>query len=468
MIIFQRRQNDTAFAVLPVLFVMSVTLSLACVYVCADGGDAMVWNGKSWVPQKPPKRGTPQGDLNHIRELMGSGQYKKAVKEVDIFLVNYSGNPACEEAMNLAGQARMDQGEYWAAYQRFEDQIAAYPNGAFFDRALDREYKIADAFLQGRKRRALKILKLSAKDEGLDILMRISGHSPNSELGQKSLLRVADYYFNNRDYRDAISAYEDFEKQYPKSPRRAYAMLQTAKAYVNSYKGIKWDDTPLIDAKKKYEIFAAAYPRMAKREDVSGILKQIHDIRAHKVYNTAEFYRRVERPEAAVFYYRKTVEEFPGTQWADTAKEMLDILSPNLTPEQRRAAETGPVIQNQPKRKYGIIDQPPTITSDSDKNKPAATDAERSARDVIVPIDKLDFEFPTLSNAEKKKPQPQTQPAPVKTPERLPSYGEANKMTPEEVKTQSEINTQPAEDKTQPADSPIRLDDLRRRLKTNQ
>ncbi|HPS53346.1 MAG TPA: outer membrane protein assembly factor BamD, partial [Phycisphaerae bacterium] len=393
---FQKRQNDAATPAIGVLIIiMLVTMSLACVSVCADG-ETMVWNGKNWVSQKPPARGTPQGDINYIRELIEEGRYKTAIKEADVFLVNYAGTPACEEAMNLAGQACMDQGEYWAAYQRFEDQVAAYPNGAFFDRALDREYKIAEAFLNGRKRRALKILKLSAKDEGIDILLRISSHSPNSELGQRSLLRVADYHFNNRDYKDAINTYEDFEKQYPRSSRRAYAMLQTAKAYVNSYKGVSWDDTPLMDAKKKYEVFAAAYPRMAKQENVPEILKQIHEIRAHKVYNIADFYRRVHRPTAAVFYYQRTVDEFPGTEWAQTAREMLDMLAPDKTPEQRRQAPADENILKMPVRKYGLTQEitnppaQPVQNSAAAQNDSASQSSPHSARDVIMPLEKMD------------------------------------------------------------------------------
>lgn len=439
--------------------IMLVTMSLACGYLCADG-DAMVWNGKSWVPQKPPERGTPQGDLNHIRELTDNGQCKAAVKEADIFLVNYAGTPACEEAMNLAGQACMNEGEYWAAYQRFEDQIAAYPNGAFFDRALDREYKIADAFLKGRKRRAMKILKLSAQDEGLDILLKISSHSPNSDLGQKSLLRVADYHFGNRDYKDAISTYEDFERQYPRSPRRAYAMLQTAKAYVNSYKGVSWDDTPLVDAKKKYEVFAAAYPRMAKRENVPEILKQIRDIRAHKVYNTAEFYRRVHRPDAAVFYYQKTVDEFPGTDWAQTAKEMLSTLSPDKTPQERREIGGADADFKKPQRQYGLTSELTTqpATGGDIRITPVEPGQPKSARDVIMPLEKVDFEMPTLSNTADKS-QAESSPAPSEAPKAPAAVDKVN----EDIEPQAPTSS-PSPD----SESPIRLEDLRRKMRNNQ
>ena len=110
-----------------------------------SGSSEMVWDGTQWVTPKPPQPGTPQGDLQIIRDYIRGGEYKTAVKCVDRFIVQHTSSPACEEAMNLAGQASMQRGRYWEAYKWYERQLAAYPNGAFFARALDREFKIGEA-----------------------------------------------------------------------------------------------------------------------------------------------------------------------------------------------------------------------------------------------------------------------------------------------------------------------------------
>lgn len=409
----------------------------------------MVWDGKRWV-QKKVESGTARGDLAYIQNLISQGKHKKAVAEADLFLKNYPGTPACEEAMNLGAQAMMDMGKYWKAYHRFEDQLNAYPNGVFFERALDREYKIGEAFLKGRKRKALKMFWIHAYEEGVDIMMRISTHSPNSEIAQRSLLRVADYYFDKKDYTDAIKVYEDFEEQYPRSRRRPYAMFQTAQCFFLSYKGINWDETPLVDARKKYEVFAMAYPRMAKDKDIPNILRQIREARAHKVYHTGEFYNRTHKRKAAIFYYQKAVNSFGGTDWADMAKLRLEQLGVSNVAE--GSAETKG--RSKPKVDFGPV-------------RPI----ERPKEIIAMP------DFPTIPDTTDDTAQPKvdkpvkitTKPKPA-APRKIDSLG----VTPIEVQADTETPAEPAVKKpdgnaTQNQNdelAPIRLEDLKKRMKS--
>jgi len=308
--------------------VAAVVLCLAA-WPCAQADEArVVWSGQGWVKAPPPEPGSAEGGLANIRSLVEAGQDSRALKAVDRFLQAHPASPAREEAMNLAGQALINLGRYWDAYDRFEQQLSNYPNGAFFDRALDREYMIACAFLQGRRRRAMKIFRVGARDDGIDILMRIAAHSPGSDLAERALLRVADYHFDRREYPEAIAVYDEFVKSRPRSTRRAYAMLRAARASLLSFRGVKWDETPLLDASVRFRVFARAYPVAAKRENIVGILTEIRQTLAHKVYHSGMFYERTDRPRSAVFYYRKVLREYPDSQWADDAKLRLDRLAP--------------------------------------------------------------------------------------------------------------------------------------------
>lgn len=298
--------------------------------MAARGGaqEQLVWNGKEWVSPAPAEPGTPEGDLADLRQRVAEGRNRHVVKAVEQFLVHHGESPACEEAMNLAGQSLLNQGDYWAAYKWYERQISTYPNGAFFERALDREYLIADAFLKGRKRRALKIFRVPAQEDGLEILTRISAQAPGTAVAERSLLRVADYHYSRAEYGDAVKYYEDFLQSHPLSEQRKYVMLQIARSYLLSYRGVEWDIAPLLDARKRYQLFAQAYPEDAEKENVDGILEEIRLGLAQKVYHTGRFYERIKQRRAAAFYYRKTIEEYGDTHWANSARGRLDMLGP--------------------------------------------------------------------------------------------------------------------------------------------
>ena len=311
-----------------ILWVLVLLVALGGSGYRAVGEERLVWNGQEWVSPAPAQPGTPEGDLALIRQMVEDGQNKRVTKRVEEFLISHGDSPACEEAMNLAGQSLINRGQYWKAYKWYERQISTYPNGAFFERALDREYFIAEAFVDGRKRKALKIFRLPADQDGVDMLMRISTHAPGTPIAEKALLRVAEYHFSRAEYAEAIACYEDFMKSHPLSKHRKYAMLQVARAYLLSYRGVQWDSTPLLDARKRYQLFAQAYPRDAEKENVAGILDEIHLGLAHKVYATGRFYERTKHPRAAAYYYQKTIKEYPDTHWANSAQGRLDLLGP--------------------------------------------------------------------------------------------------------------------------------------------
>lgn len=336
------------------LITVLLTAGSLCAYATENN---MIWDGKQWVKATPPQPGTPEGDLVEISALIEEGKNRKAIKAVDKFLITHAASPVCEEAINLAGKAQINRGRYWDAYHWYERQITNYPNGVFFERALDREYLIADAFLNGRKRRALKIFKVPAREDGIEILMRIAVGAPGSDLGERSLLRVADYHFDRQEYPDAIAVYDEFVKSNPQSRRKAYAMLRAARGSLLSFRGIKWDDTPLLDAAVRFRVFAQAYPKASKKENVHDILTEIRETLAHKFFHSGAFYERTNHPQSAIFYYNKVVQDYPYSQWAEKAKQRLERLGPiKLDPgfERTPTGESPPIggkAQKKPEKK---------------------------------------------------------------------------------------------------------------------
>lgn len=281
-----------------------------------------VWKDGKWVPVRAAE-GTPAGELAIIRGHLDAGRPKDALKAAKKFLERYSGDDACEEAMLLAAQAEMDRGHYYAAFERFSEQLGAYPNGKFFERALARQYEIADAFLEGRKQRALWVLRVSAEEEGLDILTRIAERAPGTVIAEKSVLRAADFYYEHARLPEAVDQYDLHQELFGKSPRAEYSMLRGARATYGQYRGHQFDDTPLIDAQQRFREFARKYPAKAGRVNVPTILKQISSAIVHRVFVTAGYYERVGRERSAAFYYRRVVERYPTTHWATRAKEAL-------------------------------------------------------------------------------------------------------------------------------------------------
>jgi outer membrane assembly lipoprotein YfiO len=289
----------------------------------AQSGD-MVWDGTKWTKPASAEPGTPGGDLLAMRSLLEQGKYGDVVDAAETFLATHSETTGREEAMNLAGQAQFDDGNYWKAYSWYQRQTATFPKGAFYDRAMDREYRIADAFLLGRKRKAWGgMFRLPAYEDGTDILLQIAQTAPGTSIAENSLLRVGDYYFEEERYPEATATYDEFVRDLPLSGRRPYAMFQAAKSCLLDYRGAPFDDTPLLDAQARFRALLQAFPPQAKTENVASILEEVRLALAHKVYYTAEFYQRIHKPNAAAFYYKRVLRDYSDTHWAETATDRL-------------------------------------------------------------------------------------------------------------------------------------------------
>jgi outer membrane protein assembly factor BamD (BamD/ComL family) len=256
-------------------------------------------------------------------------EYDQAVEQADKFLKRYRGDPLREEVLSLAGDAEMGQGSHWSAYKRYERQLKEFPNGPRVERALGRELEIAKAFLAGKKRPMLKVFRIPAAGDGIEILHRIAERAPGTEQAELALLAVGDYYFDKSDWPAAIDAYDGYLGLFPKSPRAVHAELRSAEALRTSYLGPQWDETPLIEAEQRYKAILQRYPSAAATAGVANILQEIRSARARKQYTIARFYLRTGKKDAAEHYFKLAVAEYSGTTWAERAAQELSKLGPS-------------------------------------------------------------------------------------------------------------------------------------------
>jgi outer membrane protein assembly factor BamD (BamD/ComL family) len=297
-------------------------LGLALAMSGSARADDYEWSGGKWTSSGDPDSGVP-AELLAIRAHVEAGRASQAVKAVKKLLKTDVDEAVAEEAMLLAGQAELNRGHYYQAFEWFERQVTDYPSGAYFERGLHRQFQVGEAFLAGKKRIVLGFMRLPARDEGLKILGRIPEHAPGTLIAEEALLRVGEYYFDRAEYAEAVAAYDAHLKLFPKSERARESMFRAARATLALYRGPEYDDTPLLDAEQRYLEIIANYAQAARQANVPRTLENIRAARARKTFATAEFYVRTHRPQAAVFYGRRVVSAYPRTEWADRARQLL-------------------------------------------------------------------------------------------------------------------------------------------------
>ena len=223
----------------------------------------------------------------------------------------------------MLGQANYQVDDRIKAFYFFDEVMDEYPESQLFYPALEKQFQIADEFLRGHKRRFLGLPIIPVDDEAVEMLYRIRRRLPGSPLAEKALLRTADYYYASRDYDLAFDAYGYYIKSYPRSPKVAQAMLRQAFASLAQFRGIRFDPTPLIDARVKLLDVIAAYPNLAQEESLESLVGEVDQTLANKLLETADYYRRTHNLAGAGFIYHYVTQTYPESTQAADAKKAL-------------------------------------------------------------------------------------------------------------------------------------------------
>jgi outer membrane protein assembly factor BamD len=137
---------------------------------------------------------------------------------------------------------------------------------------------------------------------------------PNDPLGRRSLLKIADTYFNQGDQLNLIESqykYRDFLNRYPGSDSADYAMLQIANVSFRQISRPERDQTKTREAIQKLQEMIAAFPNSSYRPEAEEKLKIALDRLARHEHRVAQFYIQRRNWDAAVARLNTIVDQYP-------------------------------------------------------------------------------------------------------------------------------------------------------------
>lgn len=189
---------------------------------------------------------------------------------------------------------------------------------------------------------------------------------PNDPLGRRSLLRIADTYYEQGDPVNLVEAqykYRDFINRYPTSEQADYAMLRIAMCSFKQMERADRDQGKTKEAVEKFDDMLRAHPKSALRPEAEArrqdalnrLAKHEHMVarfyikrgslpsaiqrlnylidtygnyedRAGAFYDLGNVLTRLGRNGEARLYFERVVTEFPDSDYAASAKRKLGDL----------------------------------------------------------------------------------------------------------------------------------------------
>jgi outer membrane protein assembly factor BamD (BamD/ComL family) len=271
--------------------------------------------------QTHPLTGNPT--LDRAEAFLQGNRWQQAHDLLLPWLISNPHAPDRDRGLYLLAEAYYESGDRIRAFYQLDELLDNFPESRLFFPALEFQYRLADAYLNGYKDTFLGMAILARDDEAIEMLFRIQERSPGSPIAERALKRTADYYFNNSEFDMAADAYEAFIRAYPRSPEIPQVKLRQAFSNLAQFRGPRFDATPLINARSEFKAIELQYPDLAAEMNVPQWISHIDSDMARKAYLVADFYSWTGRPGGAVFMYRYVIQTYPNSPEANMSKRDL-------------------------------------------------------------------------------------------------------------------------------------------------
>ena len=276
--------------------------------------------------KESPEPGTQAAQVLLARRALALGEPERARALASAFIDRFPSSPNLPEMLLVRGDALVQMGDEYKALFDYEDIARKHPGSSVFVTALEREFAIAVAYAHGLRRKLYGTFRLlNTDDEAQELLIRIQERLPGSRLAEDAGMELADFYFREAEMRLAADSYDLFIQNYPRSDRIEKARERLIQAYLASYRGPRYDDAGLRDARRRLDTMRAVQPAAAQRLGADALLVRIKESEARKLLVTARWYLSIDDPVSCEQYLRRIVERYPDTL------TMLDTL--RLAPE---------------------------------------------------------------------------------------------------------------------------------------
>ncbi|MFA5276556.1 MAG: outer membrane protein assembly factor BamD [Candidatus Omnitrophota bacterium] len=286
-----------------------------------------IWTPKSgkFVNPKSLPKSTPKEQFGYAKSFYDLKKYDDAIREFNKLLRSYPKSFEASESQYYIGLIEEEKGNIYEAYQAYQKVIDKYPFSERIQEIIGREYKIAEDFMNGAKRKALGVT-LPVENPAIEIFSKIIENSTYGPLAPKAQYKLGLVLKSQLRYYEAEDAFGKVISSYPSSEWATAARFQIAACRAAESQGPDYDQGAMQEAKQKFEEFAQEHPDAVLSQEAEKNIAVLKEKEAASYYNIARFYEKQKAFDAAVIYYNDIINNYSDTSWPPKAAERLQAL----------------------------------------------------------------------------------------------------------------------------------------------
>lgn len=315
-------------------------VQLCCIVVCVlafpyrSPAPLIYRPGEGWTYEKPGDTGAWQkmrakDQLEVAEKAFEIGNFKLAQKAAQRTVSSWPYSDYAPRAQYLAARCLEEQGKDQLAFKRYQDLLEKYPKIENYNEILGRQFAIANRFLNGQWGRLWGYVPVPfSKDKTAEMYEKIVKNGPYSEVGPQAQMNIGATREKQNDYPEAVRAYERAADRYADREEVASdAMFKAGLAYLKESKTADYDQTVASKAIGTFNDFATLHPDDKRVPDAKARIEMLKTEQARGAYETAKFYEKRKKWDAAKIYYNEALSKDPSSAYAEIARLRIQELN---------------------------------------------------------------------------------------------------------------------------------------------
>ena len=274
-----------------------------------------VWSSEtSWTdPEQLPRETTDQR-FRYAVTLLVNREYISAIGIFKDIIKNNPGSELADESQLNIGKAYYLLGDYKNAFKAYEHMIEQDSGTRRLHEILEKEFQVGVAQMERDENGAIKVFE------------SIIGRNPLGFIAADSQVKIADCYYQLRQFEEAEASYLSVMENYPNSEWVPYAQFRIPYCKLSNIRIQERNYDLLSGSREGFEIYLANNPQGALADTTKEIIGEIDIAMAERDYKVGEFYLRSKRPDAGLIYFESVIKDYPNTEWAARAEEKITML----------------------------------------------------------------------------------------------------------------------------------------------
>jgi outer membrane protein assembly factor BamD len=173
-----------------------------------------------------------------------------------------------------------------------------------------------ELFAMGEKelagRRILPFYTRHNYSRAIEYFQSIIDNYPYSDYAVQAELRIADAYFDDGKYDEALSYYRDFADLHPQHEKVPYTVYRSGMCHYERIESVDRDQTATRNALGFFDRLLVEHPHSSYAQQAEPLWRELQLRLAEHEERIADFYRDREEYEAAADRYRRLLDAHPG------------------------------------------------------------------------------------------------------------------------------------------------------------